>query len=169
MEPPCSVYGLTFAPEIEALTQVLTQQGVHAALGYLNSRMPHRYTGLFRFHGQYSRNVVLFDRYNPQVRQGQDVPLAEAFCSLVGRLEQPLQILDAVLDPRAQAVNTLVVSYCGVIVRDAQGGIYGTLCHYDLELCQALAMELPLLEAAAQLLYFHLHPSELPAASCPAS
>ncbi|UOQ69539.1 hypothetical protein [Hymenobacter volaticus] len=84
----------------------------------MNSRTPHRYTGLYRFDGQHSRNVLLFDRYDPRVRQGQDVPLAEAFCSLVGRHEQLLQILDAALDPRAQQVDTLVVSYCGVLVRD---------------------------------------------------
>ena len=144
-------------PEIDAFTRVLSQQGVHAALGYLNSRTPHRYTGIFRFDGQHSRNLMLFDRYDPLVRQGQDVPLAEAFCSLVGRQEEPLQILDAALDPRAQQVDTLVVSYCGVLIRDAQRRIFGTLCHYDLELCQALAMNLPLLEAAAQLFYDHLN------------
>ena len=144
-------------PEIAAFTRMLTQRGVHAALGYLNSRTTHRYTGIFRFDGQYSRNLVLYDRYDPKVRQGQDVPLAEAFCSLVGRQEEPLQILDATLDPRAWEVDTLVVSYCGVLIRDSQGRIFGTLCHYDLELCQALAMNLPLLEAAAQLLYEQLN------------
>ncbi|WP_375436379.1 hypothetical protein [uncultured Hymenobacter sp.] len=157
--PPGTSEQLRALPDLTAFTQILREQGVHAALGHLNSRTPHRYTGVFRFDGQHSRNLVLFDRYDAHVQQGQDVPLAEAFCSLVGRQEEPLQILDATLDPRAQQVNTLVVSYCGVLVRDRQGGVYGTLCHYDLELCQALAMNLPLLEAAAAQLYEYLHPA----------
>lgn len=143
--------------EVAVFTQVLRQQGVHAALGYLNARTPHRYTGVFRFDGHHSCNVVLFDRYDSTVRLGQDVPLAEAFCSLIGRQEPAIQIIDATLDPCAWEVNTLVISYCGVVMRDKQGNIYSTLCHYDLTLCQELAMNLPLLEAAATLLYEHLH------------
>ena len=145
--------------EVVAFAQVLRAQGVHAALGYLNHRTTHRYTGVFRFDGQHSRNEVLFDRYDATVRQGRDVPLVEAFCSLVGRDQTPLQILDASLDSRCKEVNTLVVSYCGLLMYDAQGRVYGTLCHYDLELCQTLALKLPLLEAAASLLYQALHPT----------
>jgi hypothetical protein len=144
---------------IAAFAQVLREQGVHAALGYLNRRTTHRYTGVYRFDGQHSRNEVLFDRYDATVRHGSDVPLVEAFCSLVGREQPSLQILDAALDPRAEAIDTLVVSYCGVLMYDAQGRVYGTLCHYDLDLCQTLALEVPLLEAAASLLYQALHPA----------
>ncbi|UOQ76560.1 hypothetical protein MUN84_18800 [Hymenobacter sp. 5516J-16] len=89
--------------------------------------------------------------------QGDDVPLAEAFCSLVGRQQAPVHILDAALDPRSEQVNTLVVSYCGVPVYDAQGRLYGSLCHYDLDLCQEWAVNVPLLEAAAPLFYQALH------------
>jgi hypothetical protein len=56
--------------EIGAFTSLLQQQGVHPALEYLNQRTPHRYTGLFRFGGEVLHNEALFDRYQPQVRQG---------------------------------------------------------------------------------------------------
>ncbi|UOQ69541.1 hypothetical protein [Hymenobacter volaticus] len=105
------------------------------------------------------RNEVLFDRYQPTVRQGADAPLAVTYCALVGRQQAPLQILDAALDPLAQGIATPVVSYCGVLIRDAQGHAFGTLCHYDLQRCQERITDLPLLEAAAQLLYRHLHPA----------
>ncbi|OUJ70469.1 hypothetical protein [Hymenobacter crusticola] len=147
------------AADLQAFTQVLHQRGVHAALGYLNQRTTHRYTGVFRFDGRLSRNVVLFDRYQPHVQQGNDVPLVEAFCSLIGREQASLQILNAALDPRARAVDTLVISYCGVVIYDAQGRLYGTLCHYDVDLCQELVLYLPLLEAAGALLYQALHPA----------
>jgi hypothetical protein len=56
--------GLT---EFAALVQ---QQGVHAALAYLNRRTPHRYTGLFRFEGALLRSEVLVDGNQPLVHRG---------------------------------------------------------------------------------------------------
>jgi hypothetical protein len=144
--------------EIGVFTDLLAQQGVHVALGYLNHRTPHRYTGLFRFDGDMLRNEVLFDRNQPGVRQGGDVPMALTYCALVGKQEAPLNILDAATDAQAQGVDTPVISYCGVLIRDDHGQAYGTLCHYDMQRCQERTTDLPLLEAAAQLLYQHLHP-----------
>ncbi|MGI4741605.1 MAG: hypothetical protein ACRYG7_41080 [Janthinobacterium lividum] len=146
-------------PEIGVFMALLQQQGIPAALEYLNHRTPHRYTGLFRFDGDILRNEVLFDRNQPNVRQGLDVPMAVTYCALVGQREGPLNILDAALDPQAQGVDTPVISYCGVLIRDAQGQAYGTLCHYDMQRCQERTTDLPLLEAAAQLLYRQLNPS----------
>jgi len=143
-------------PEIQTFATLL-QQGTHQALEYLNSRTPHRYTGVFRFDGDMLRNEVLFDRYQPTVQQGDDVPMAVTYCALVGRQEAPVQILDATIDPQAAGVETAVISYCGVLIRDAHGKAYGTLCHYDLQRCQERTTDLPLLEAAAQLLYKKLH------------
>ncbi len=140
-------------PEIGVFTELLQQQGVHAALEYLNRRTPHRYTGMFRFDGEMLRNEVLYDRNQATVRQGDDVPLVLTYCALVGRQEGPVNILDAATDPLAQGVDTSVISYCGVLVRDAQGQAYGTLCHYDMQRCQERTTDLPLLEAAAQLFY----------------
>lgn len=146
-------------PEIDVFTTLLQQQGAHPALEYLNHRTPHRYTGLFHFDGTILRNEVLFDRNQPSVRQGADVPMALTYCALVGQQEAPLNILDAATDPQAQGVDTPVISYCGVLIRDDQGQAYGTLCHYDMQRCQERTTDLPLLKAAAQLLYQHLHPS----------
>lgn len=147
-------------PEIDAFTTTLQSQGLHAALNYLNSRTPHRYTGIFRFDGDTLRNEVLFDRSQPAVRRGDDVPLAVTYCSLVGRAQAPLQILDAATDPLAQPITTPVVSYCGVLIRDAQGRPYGTLCHYDMQRCQERTTDLPLLEAAVNQLFEYLHKSK---------
>jgi len=146
-------------PEISVFTTLLQQQGVHAAMEYLNHRTPHRYTGLFRFDGEMLRNEVLFDRNQPSVRQGLDVPMAVTYCALVGQQEAPVNILDAATDPQAQGVDTPVISYCGVLIRDTQGQAYGTLCHYDMQRCQQRTTDVPLLEAAAQLLHRHLHAS----------
>ena len=121
--------------EIAEFTALLNQQGVHAALGYLNHRTPHRYTGVWRFDGDMLRSEVLFDRKIGDVRQGDDAPMAATYCSLVGRTEAPVQILDAAIDPQALGIDTPVISYCGALVRDGDGKAYGTLCHYDLQRC----------------------------------
>lgn len=158
MAPLPAAADLPAPPDLARFIHVLHQQGVHAALGFLNQRTPHRYTGIYRFERGLSRNAVLFDRYDPSVTSGEDVPLAQAFCALVGREQASVQILDATLDARALDIDTLVVSYCGVLIRNRQGQAFGTLCHYDLELCQEWSSQVPLLEAAAPLLYQALHP-----------
>jgi hypothetical protein len=145
--------------EIGVFTDLLQEQGIHAALEYLNHRTPHRYTGLFRFDKEMLRNEVLFDRNQPSVRQGLDVPMAVTYCALVGQQEAPLTIWDATIDPQALGIDTSVISCCGVLIRDDQGQAYGTLCHYDMQRCQERTTDLVLLEAAAQLLYQRLHPS----------
>jgi hypothetical protein len=147
--------------EISEFATLVQQHGVHSALAYLNQRTPHRYTGLFRFDGDVLRNEVLVDGNQPLLRQGDDTPLAATFCSLVGRRQAPLEILEAATDPEFSGViDTPVVSYCGVLIRDAQGQPYGTLCHYDLQRCQERTTDQPLLEAAATLLYQQLHPGQ---------
>ena len=136
------------------------QQGVPAALAYLNARTPHRYTGIWRYEGDTLRSVALYDRANPALRRGEDAPLSATYCAVVGQ-QSPLVIHEAATDARAQvqAVPTPVVSYCGVLIQDAQGRPFGTLCHYDLQRCQPRLSDLPLLEAAGALFYQHLYPT----------
>ncbi|MBW3130578.1 GAF domain-containing protein [Hymenobacter profundi] len=154
--------------EISVFGQVMQQQGLHAALEYLNSRTPHRYTGLFRFDGEVLRNEALFDRYQPAMRRGDDVPMAVTYCSLVGRQQAPLEITDATIDSHVLGlIDTPVISYCGVLVRDAQGQPFGTLCHYDMQRCQERTTDQPLLEAAAKLLYQQLQADRLQPSTLP--
>lgn len=145
--------------EINDFTQILRQQGVHAALKYLNGRTPHQYTGIFRFDGAILRNEALYDRYQPALQKGADAPMEATYCSLVGQTQKPLEITDAAFDARVKGkVETPVVSYCGVLIRDVQGQPFGTLCHYDMRRCEERTSDLPLLQAAADMLYRALRP-----------
>ncbi|SMB84890.1 GAF domain protein [Hymenobacter roseosalivarius DSM 11622] len=148
--------------DIGEFTSVLQQHGIHTALQYLNSRTPHRYTGVFRFDGDQLRNEALYDRRDPaNVQQGPAAPMEATYCALVGRQQAPLEITDATTDPRVKGVvDTPVVSYCGVLIRDSEGKAFGTLCHYDMQRCQERTTDLPLLEAAADLLYNQLYPTD---------
>jgi hypothetical protein len=144
--------------EIGEFEDALHRRGVQAALQYLNSRTPHRYTGIFRFDGDTLRNEALFDRYESTLTKGTDAPMEATYCSLVGRQQAALEINDATTDPRVKdIINTPVVSYCGVLIRDSEGKPFGSLCHYDMQRCQERTTDLPLLEAASRLLYQQLN------------
>lgn len=142
-------------PEVGEFTRVLAQQGVVAALAYLNRRTPHRYTGLFRFEGDVLRTQVQFDCNHPAWQQKQEGRLATAYCALVGRQQAGLDSTEAPTELPAAEVVTPAIFCHSVLIHDAQGHAYGTLCHYDLQRCQQRTTDQPLLEAAASLLYAH--------------
>jgi hypothetical protein len=135
----------------------LEERGLHAALDYLNSRIPFRFTGVYRFDGDTLRNVALFDRWAPETVQGSDAPMAETFCALVPDAGGILLVEDGRNDPRypAMAANA-VVCYCGAVVRDADGEPVGTMCHFDVQHCEPPRNELALLEAATPFVHDYL-------------
>lgn len=133
---------------------ILSSAGISAALRFLNARTPHRYTGIYRYDGDMLRNEYLHDQFHPEVVKGEDVPLAQAYCSIVAHTRSALEVLDAAtLPPNQMIAGSPVVSYCGVLIRDYQGEPFGALCHFDMKPCQVRVSDLPLLEAVAPLLF----------------
>lgn len=133
---------------------VLSSAGISAALGFLNARTPHRFTGIYRYDGAMLRNEYLYDQFQPKVVKGEDVPLAQAYCSIVAHTQAPLEVLDtATLSARQFIAGSPVISYCGVLIRDYRGEPYGALCHFDMKPCQVRVSDIPLLEAVAPLLF----------------
>jgi hypothetical protein len=142
------------AGDLVALQRELRQEGLRGALTFLNARTPHRYTGVFRFDGEMLRSVLLVDKHDAGVERGDDVPLSQAFCSVVHATQEPLEIVDGRTDPRyPQLRNVAVVSYCGTMIRDGAGQPFGALCHYDMQPCQTRLSDMPLLVAATPLIY----------------
>lgn len=144
---------------------ILYSAGIPAALGFLNARTPHRFTGIYRYDGDMLRNEYLYDQFHPKVIKGEDVPLAQAYCSIVAHTGAALEVLDtAKLSPSQIIAGSPVISYCGVLIRDYQDQPFGALCHFDMKPCQVRVSDLPLLEAVAPLLFSELtgHPEPLP-------
>ncbi len=124
--------------------------GVPAALRFLNSRTPHRFTGVYRYDGDMLRNMALHDRFNPDLLQGIDIPLCNAYCSNVRRNREPLEFDDAKNDSRFPYLpGSPVVCYSGVLISMPDGTPYGTLCHYDVKSCESRESDMPLLQACA--------------------
>ena len=146
--------GAPRADTLSKLERLLTSQGVHAALRFLNSRTSHRFTALYRFDGETLRTVQLVDADAPDVRTGDDLPLSQTFCSIVKETERAFTTEDARRDDRLRAhpARDSVTAYCGVLLRDRAGQPFGTLCHFDRVACDVPLSELPVMEGAAPLL-----------------
>ena len=131
--------------------KLLAAQGVHEGLRFLNSRTPHRFTGIYRFDPPTLRNVHLVDSYTVECTKGDDVPMTETFCSVVGEGERTFTTENSLADERltTHPARETVLSYCGVLLRDAAGRPFGSLCHFDVVPCDVPIAEIPLMEAAA--------------------
>ncbi len=141
-------------PELADVMSYLSNGGIHEALRYLNSRTPHRFSGIYRYDGDMLRNEHLFDRDTPSLRGGDDVAMVDAYCAIVGQREEALEFGDIHADTRiAFKPGSPVVSYCGVLIRSADGKPFGTLCHFDVLPCQERSTDIPLLEAVAPLMF----------------
>jgi len=120
---------------IAAMEERLNEGGPLAALEFLNERTHYRFTGIYRVEPPLLRNVFLVDRENPTLNvSGATSVLDGTYCSIVFTTSKPFATVDASRDTRLadHAARESVISYSGVVLRDAGGRPWGTLCHFDL-------------------------------------
>lgn len=140
--------------DVEAFAQSLHRHGLRAGLQFLNGRTPHRYTGVFRFDGDMLRNVALVDKWDVGVEHGEDLPLAAAYCAHLHRTGEPLEVENGAEDERVPWMRgSAVVSYCGSVILDSAGAPWGALCHFDTARCDAKNSDMPLMVAAARMIF----------------
>jgi hypothetical protein len=145
---------LELREHLATLQEVLATSGLHGALGHLNRRTPYRFTGLYRYDGDMLRSMALFDRWSPDIDEGEDAPMGETFCAIVRDTGEWLEVKDGRSDPRFPWMReNAVVCYSGALIRDADGKPFGTLCHFDVQRCQPSRSEVALLRAAGPLLH----------------
>lgn len=128
--------------------------GVVAVLSYLNARTRFRYTGVYHADPPVLRNVFLFDRENPALNlSGDQAPLEETYCAITYETRRPFVARDGSSDPRLQAyaARASVISYAGVPIKLRSGGVWGTLCHFDVRPRLLAPDELEVLEVLAPL------------------
>lgn len=145
--------------EIAAFKAKLEAGGVEAAIEFLNSRTPFRYSAIFRLEGDQIRNLYLYDRKHQTVSQpqSQPQPLRESFCQMVvdeGTFTTAHSAVDARVDGHAK--QGVFNAYVGLPLSDAAGSIFGTFCHFDPEPKSLDTPEIPFLEAVTPLLMPYL-------------
>ncbi len=121
------------ADVIKAFERTLQEQGLFGALRYLNSTTEYRFTGIYRFESTWVRSILLFDRGNPHLQIGKDVPLQDSYCMLTAQDGVSCTIEDARSDSRllGHTARESVLSYYAVHLGNPEGRSWGTLCHFD--------------------------------------
>jgi GAF domain-containing protein len=144
-------------PNSDALSQlkrILAIDGVRAAVAYLNSLTTHRFTSLYQFEGETLRNLIFYDRENPEIEKCSDIPVLASYCVFVRESGVMFATDDALQDERvlSHPKRETVQSYCGVPLLDRDGEMFGTICHFDFKPGRVADADVELLECMAPLL-----------------
>ena len=118
---------------LEQLESVLEEGGLHAGLIFLNARVAHRCTAVYRLDGSVLSLVAQVDKLNDEASSEPSVvPLTDSFCQFAVK-SGPVLVTNAKNDPRVigSPYTGPVVGYVGLPLTHAPGELYGTFCHYD--------------------------------------
>jgi len=140
--------------DIEELRRYLDRGGLVAGLEYLNNRVSHRFTAVYRFHDLAMNVQARFDKQNSlEPDPFSRVPITNSFCEMA--MDQGHFIAsDSIKDTRlgGNPYRTVLGSYVGLPLELNAGELYGTLCHYDLVGQEIPAGEFEFLQRAARLI-----------------
>jgi GAF domain-containing protein len=132
--------------------------GIIAALEEFNGRVPHRYTAIYRLEGALLRNVQLVDKaHEARPEFLEVVPIDVSFCQFVLK-DGCFLTCNSASDDRLNGhpYKGVMVAYHGVPIPNAAGGLFGTLCHFDVHEQQLSDTEFENLRGIAQVLPFYL-------------
>src|SRR5690242_14674006 len=98
------------------LKAILGRDGIRAAVAFLNSLTPHRFTSFFRFDGPMLQGVTFYDRQNPGIENCEDIPIETSYCVFVRDRCASFTVSDASQDERVKdhPKRASVQRYCGV-------------------------------------------------------
>ena len=142
----------------EVFEQALESGGLQKALGFLNQRVEHRYTAVYRLKSGVLHNAYLEDKMQemrPEYLEA--VPLGTSFCQFVLR-DGVFATANSAEDRRLDGhpYQGAMVAYTGVPLVDASGELIGTICHFDVTERSLVDAEFELLQLAARILPGHL-------------
>jgi GAF domain-containing protein len=118
---------------LSELENLLDTEGLHAGLKFLNGRVPHRFTAVYRLDELMLHVVDMVDKDGLDDMKLEAVPLGDSFCQFTLRDGSFLTASsggDKRLD--GHPYQGVVESYIGLPLTRADGELFGTFCHYDL-------------------------------------
>lgn len=142
------------ADYLRQLKVILREQDVRAAMIFLNGLTEHRFTALYRFDKETLKNLYFFDRENPAQESTPDIPVMASYCVFVRDRHTSFATSDSLQDARVAGhpKRPEVQSYCGVPLRDTNGEMFGTICHFDFRPLPISDENVELMEAMAPLI-----------------
>jgi GAF domain-containing protein len=135
------------------LDHQLTLGGILGGMRYLNSRVAHRFTAVYRLDGEMLRGVDLVDKLNPKVViDRKAVPLNSTFCQFAVTT-QGFSTENTLKDARLEGhwLKDTWGSYTGIPLLSNAGRLFGTFCHFDNEPQVLSNVEFDFLHAAVRL------------------
>lgn len=144
----------TLEHALHQLKTILSTQDVRAAVIFLNGLTEHRFTALYRFDNETLKNLYFFDRENPAQESTPDIPVTASYCVFVRSLNSRFSTSGARLDERVTGhpKREELQSYCGVPLRDVNGEMFGTICHFDFRPIPISDANVELMESLAPLI-----------------
>ena len=134
--------------------RILGSEGVVAGLGFLNRRVEHRFSAIYRLEAMTLRNLYLYDREGALLPESLGVvPLGDSFCQHALH-DGSFRTDDSRTDPRLDGspFQGVVLAYHSVPLVDDAGELFGTLCHFDFVPHSLSDGEFELLQQAARVL-----------------
>jgi len=154
------------APDVRILLdqyESILQRDGPAGLQFLNARVSHRYTAVYRLHGGVLNNLHVFDKRGEVVPEFlAAVPLEDSFCQFVLK-DGVFRTVGTAQDRRLDGhrYQGAIGSYHGLPLLDNAGELSGTLCHFDEESHPIADDEFELFRRAAKLLPKYLYKAAL--------
>ncbi|MDO9404802.1 MAG: hypothetical protein Q7T87_12290 [Polaromonas sp.] len=139
---------------LRSFESVLEREGLVKGLQFLNKRVLHRFTALYRMEGDVMRSVCSLDKEGGTGPADLDVvPVIDSFCQFVIR-EGGFVTASSARDQRLYGKKYVgvVASYVGLPLNDRNGELWGTFCHLDLVARPINEMEFEFLQRATSLL-----------------
>lgn len=114
--------------------RALAENDLFGALTILNASVAYRFTGVYVFERDIVKSLLMFDRKNPDLRVGADVPWKDSYCMLVAEDGDSYAIENALTDHRLlnHPKRNSIQCYCAVLLKKPTGEPLGTICHFDL-------------------------------------
>lgn len=146
--------GAQHIAKLEQLRGIVAERGVRAGLIYLNGLSEHRFTALYRFDGDNLHNVVFYDRENLSMTSTESIPVLDSYCVFVRDSDATFNIDCAAEDDRLgdHVKRDEIQSYCGVPLRNDDGTLFGTICHFDFTASRISEENIELMEDIAPVL-----------------
>jgi GAF domain-containing protein len=137
------------------LENILKKDGLKAGLAWLNSRVPHRFTAVYRLDKLVLKSMEVFDKdgasATPPVLA--EVPLETSFCQYVLR-DGHFATAESATDKRLDGhpYQGVMGSYVGLPLQGSGDSLMGTFCHFDFENHELSDNEFAFLQRVARLL-----------------
>jgi GAF domain-containing protein len=137
---------------------VLMKRGLNVGLEFLNRRVPHRFTSIYRLQHDQLHRIAFIDKLGSSGAELANVALKDSFCEIAVHEGAMVVASDIKTDKRFQNFPNpaLLGSYVGLPLALKPGDLFGTLCHADQQGFPLSDTEFVFLNEAAKVLEMYL-------------